>query len=206
MLAEFLIDERWLTSGLLDEELLRAMYANSLKDEYWQEHRLSSDYADHGAGTKHWRTGLLGEAVRSPVLHENNGKFEELLLLLAIDPDPGMAGNVYYSILCRDELGFSSDQRMKAAMSSASRTQPDATLGFLMTNSPHSIEDWCALHFAGASTWNQQTLKAARSLKLRVVLELAFKYGNNARVRKYGRHGLCLLKAEASEADAGRKS
>jgi|GEM_PF-1897702 len=197
MLWEFRLDERWLTSGLLDETLLRQMYKNSLKDTHWQTRRLS---ADRGAGTEHWRLSVLAAAVRLPAVHDDDALFAELMELIELDPDWMMAGNIYHQVLFREELGFSDQRRLQAAMSVASRTNSGSTFQYLSEMLPSQLGDWCEEHMAALSAYRQlRAAQAASRMHLEVVLEWAAVHGVNARVRKYGRHGLRRKRSTAEQ-------
>lgn len=82
--------EQWIASGLLTEEFAR-MQGRQLEVEYGT--------AIPDGGTEHWRFAAFLHCLTPPV---TEARWEALVQLAAIDPDPPMAGDAIRRIVADD--------------------------------------------------------------------------------------------------------
>ena len=195
ILEEFSYPHQWATSGLVSKDFLELQWRNSLVDEEWQRHHASRDI-DPRAGTEHWRIGAFGIARQHPDVIAG-GKLPELLQLIELDPDPGMAQSVAYALVAEDTL-LSEDIALVAArhpvMAISSGSFEAAQRRLERSDlTPHERRETTERTLARATAQVQMDiLKSRRDIPEDPILEWLKSHGKNGRVRRYAKQGTYL--------------
>jgi hypothetical protein len=143
------------------------------------------------AGTEHYRTGAFGRALQDARVWSGE-KLDDLLTLMALDPDPGMASS-FACCLVADDSPLADEAALRAARHPAMALSAGAfwlAVGRLRrAGLPRSETRSHAISLLERmSAWEQQRVMQ-HGVDDDITTWLAI-HGRNQRVRKFARHGL----------------
>ena len=195
MLDEFKYPTQWIEFDLLSLDFLKIQWLNARNDREWNDSPARKVYPD--AGTEHWRFGAFSKALRDPRVLSGE-KLHQLLELILLDPDPGMAQSPACRVVASDSplpshLVLAAAQHPAMSVSADSYEEAMARLAEAGFQNHLRI----ALNtIARASPWVQlEVLRRRRAAADEAVQRWLSVHGANRRVRVFAKHGLHLRRS-----------